>query len=82
MTQVLPDDNAYLRRLWEAIDSPYAHTLLNILGDLQKTRLLAMTGRTSLSMSWRAWRCSTPASFQTPGSRRTINESGFLRRRA
>lgn len=36
MTQVLPDDNAYLRRLWEAIDSPYAHTLLNILGDLQK----------------------------------------------
>lgn len=36
MTQVLPDDNAYLRRLWEAIDSPYAHILLNILGDLQK----------------------------------------------
>ncbi len=36
MTKVLPDDNAYLRRLWDALDSPYAYPLAHILGDLQK----------------------------------------------
>lgn len=36
MTQVLPDDSAYLRKLFEAMDSPYAQTLLHVLGDIQK----------------------------------------------
>ncbi len=36
MTQVLPDDNAYLRKLWAALSSPHAHTLGLVLGDIQK----------------------------------------------
>lgn len=36
MIQVLPKDNEYLRKMWEVLDSPYAHPLALILGDIQK----------------------------------------------
>ncbi len=36
MIQVLPDDSAYLRKLWAALSSPHAHTLGLVLGDIQK----------------------------------------------
>lgn len=38
MIQVLPDDNAYLRRMWEVLDSPFAHPLALILDDVKKDR--------------------------------------------
>lgn len=36
MIQVLPDDSAYLRKLWAALNSPYARPLSFVLGDIQK----------------------------------------------
>lgn len=36
MIQVLPDDNRYLRRLFEAMTSREAERLLLVLGDIQK----------------------------------------------
>ncbi len=36
MIQVLPDDSSYLRKLFDAMSSPYADTLLHVLGDVQK----------------------------------------------
>ncbi len=36
MIQVLPSDNEYLRKMWEVLDSPFAHPLALILGDVQK----------------------------------------------
>ena len=36
MIQVLPDDSAYLRKLWAALNSPHAQTLALVLGDIQK----------------------------------------------
>ncbi|MFG8679270.1 hypothetical protein ACEPTZ_31995 [Pseudomonas aeruginosa] len=36
MIQVLPDDNAYLRKLFDAMSSPHAETLLHVLGYVQK----------------------------------------------
>jgi len=34
--QVLPDDSAYLRKLWAALNSRQAETLLYVLGSVQK----------------------------------------------
>ena len=36
MIQVLPDDSAYLRKLWAALNSPHAHMLALVLGGIQK----------------------------------------------
>lgn len=36
MIQVLPDDSAYLRKLWAALNSSHAQTLTLVLGDIQK----------------------------------------------
>lgn len=36
MIQVLPDDSAYLRKLWAALNSRQAETLLYVLGSVQK----------------------------------------------
>ena len=38
MTQVLPDDNEYLRKMWAALDSPHAHPLALLLDDVKKDR--------------------------------------------
>lgn len=36
MIQVLPDDSAYLRKLFDAMNSRQAETLLHVLGSVQK----------------------------------------------
>ena len=36
MIQVLSDDSAYLRKLFDAMNSPHAETLLHVLGYVQK----------------------------------------------
>lgn len=43
MIQVLPDDNAYLRKLFDAMSSPHAETLLHVLGGLPWTGAAEIT---------------------------------------
>ena len=38
MIQVLPDDDKYLQKMWAALNSPHAHPLALVLGDIQKDR--------------------------------------------
>jgi len=36
MIQVLPGDSEYLQKMWAALNSPHAETLLHVLGYVQK----------------------------------------------
>lgn len=36
MIQVLTDDDKYLQKMWAALNSPHAHLLSLVLGDIQK----------------------------------------------